>query len=227
MSERNRTRIAVLASGSGSTMEAFVHACEAEAGIIGTEVSLVISNNSSAGAFQRVHRLNKQYGIEIETLHISGQTHPGGTAEKGAQTLQESAAIFKAIERNGVALVCLMGYMKKVRGKLLDEYGWKQDSDIETARLINTHPGPLPQTEGLHGIHVQEEVLRIGLGYSAQTLHVVAEHYDQGPIIAEHRVPVITGDTPESLFESVQLTEKANLPVDIGQFLEEIRYYND
>lgn len=118
-----------------------------------------------------------------------------------------------------------MGYMKRVRGALLEQYGWQKGADFETARMLNTHPGPLPQTEGLFGIHAQEEVLRTGLGYSAQTLHVAAEAYDTGPILAEHRVPVMPGDTPESLFEAVQLTEKIYLPADVGQFLQDIAYY--
>jgi len=213
----------VLASGSGSTVEAFVHA--SQSGIVEAEVGLVVANNKNAGVFGRVERLNKQYGLGIRTLHISGVTHPGGAGEKGEQTLQESATICAEISNEGLAVVCLMGYMKKVRGDLLTEYGWQEGSDYETARMLNTYPGPLPQTEGLFGIYVQEEVIRSGLGYSAHTVHVVAEGYDRGSVIAEHRVPVLPDDTPESLFDSVQLTEKTHLPVDIGQFLEDIKYY--
>jgi phosphoribosylglycinamide formyltransferase-1 len=223
MSEAHRPGIAILSSGSGSTLEAFVHACEA--GIVDAEVGLVVSNSKTKGSFRRVERLNRQYGLDIQTLHVNGVTHPAGAGESGEMTLQESAAIANEIEKHGIAFVCLMGYMKKVRGALLQQYGWQEGADYETARMLNTHPGPLPQTEGMHSIHVQEEVINSGLGYSAQTLHVVAAEYDRGPIIAEHRVPVLPDDTPESLFESVQLTEKTHLPADIGQFLEDISNY--
>lgn len=219
MSELHRPGIAVLSSGSGSTLEAFIHAAQAR--IVDADVGLVISNNSNAGVFKRVKRLNNQYGLDIKTVHISGATHPAGPGEQGEQTLQESDAIADEISGDSFSLVALMGYMKKIRGPLLYEYGYipKKHTSIHEARMLNTHPGPLPYTRGFFGIHVQEKVFELGLGFSAQTLHLVAEGYDTGPILAEHRVLYIPGDTPESLFESVQLTEKTHLPVDINRFL--------
>jgi len=220
MSGRRKTGIAILASGSGSTAEAFIHA--SQAGIVNAEVGLVIANNADAGVFSRVARLNKEYGLNIKTVNISGVTHSKGAGEKGEQTLEESTAICEEINRGGFGLVLLLGYMKKVRGDLLNEFGaLPSHKSIHQARMINTHPGPLPQTKGLFGVHAQEVVLETGLGYSAQTLHVVAEDYDSGLIIAEHRVPVLPNDTPESLFESVQLTEKTYLPIDIDNFLKQ------
>lgn len=207
MGEQRRPGIAVLASGSGSTVEAFVHATEA--GIVDAQVGLVISNNSTAGVFNRIRRLNRQYGLSIRTKHISGLTHPCGSGKRGEQSLAESEAIAAELYKESFALVALMGYMKKIRGALLDI----------GLPVVNTHPGPLPQTKGLFGVHVQEAVLEQGLDYSAQTFHLVAEEYDDGPVIAVHRVPVLASDTPDSLFESVQLTEKAYLPIDINTFL--------
>lgn len=85
MSERNKPGIAVLASGAGSTVEAFIHA--SEAGFVDAEVGLVVSNNSSAGVCRRIERLNKQYGLDIQTMHASGITHPNGAGEKGDMTM--------------------------------------------------------------------------------------------------------------------------------------------
>jgi phosphoribosylglycinamide formyltransferase-1 len=85
--------------------------------------------------------------------------------------------------------------------------------------MLNTHPGLLPDTKSLYGLNIQSYVLDQGLPYGGQTLHLVSEDYDDGPIIAEHRVPVEPGDTPESLFDRVQATEKQNLPFDIEAFV--------
>ncbi len=199
-------KVAVLASGSGSTFEALVHAYKA--GITEARPSLVISNNSDAGVFKRVARMNDQYGLKIQAAHISGATHPGGAGARGEQTLEEANAILERI--SGFELGLYLGYMKKAHPILVNQ-GPLQ---------INTHPGPLPETKGLHGIHVQEAVIEMGLGYSAQTLHIVNEEYDNGTILASHRVHVLETDTPESLFESVQLVEKTWLPVDLQQVIQ-------
>lgn len=222
MPEPLKPRIAILASGSGSTAEAFVHATQD--GRVSAEIGLVVCNNppGKAGIYSRIERLNNEYGLDIPVLRISGITHPNGPGEKGEQTLEESEAITLAISEAECSFVALMGYMKKVRGVLLETYGWQPWMHSPTqARMINTHPGPLPQTQGLFGIHVQEKVLESGLGYSAHTVHVVSDEYDQGGILDETRVPVEPDDTAALLFDRVQQVEKANLPRVIGRCLFE------
>lgn len=214
----DRPGIAILASGSGTTAEAFIHATYT--GAVDAEVQLVIASKPDAGIFNKIKRLNMRYDSDIQALHISNLTHPDRPGRQGEQTLAESAAIRDEIAKRNIALVALMGYMKKVRGPLLEDYGSLPDHKlIFEARMVNTHPGPLPETRGLAGIGAQKKVLELGLDHSAQTLHVVTEEYDAGAIYAERRVPVIPGDTAESLFEAVQATEKAYLPSDIGSFL--------
>jgi phosphoribosylglycinamide formyltransferase-1 len=197
--------IAILASGSGTTAEYVILATQT--GVLQANVGLVVCNNApaKAGIFGRVERLNDQYGLQIPALHISGKTHPLGAGKPGEQTLEESEAIAKLCRE--FSLVALLGYMKKVRGALLE------------LPIVNTHPAPLPETAGMYGVHAQEHVLASGLGYSAQILHRVTGEYDDGEIIAEHRVPVKPGDTAESLFDAVQATEKAHLPVDLNNLL--------
>jgi len=221
MAEHN-PRVAILASGGGSTAEAFIHATQDHT--VDADVGLVVCNNTpeKAGIYERVKGLNRRYGLDIPVLRISGVTHPGGSGEKGEQTLEESEAIAKAISSEGCAFVSLMGYMKKVRGALLDEYGWHpwMYSSVN-ARMINTHPGPLPETEGLFGIHVQERVLETGLGYSAHTVHMVSAEYDAGRVIEVTTVPTQDGDTPQTLFDRVQEVEKEMLPLVIRNCLFE------
>src|SRR5487761_1173029 len=147
MSELHIPTVAVLASGSGSTAEAFIHA--SQDGRVAAEVGLVVCNNppEKADIFARINRLNQLYGLDIEAIEISGRTHPDGNVGRG-QTLAESAAICERINRGGFAHVALMGYMKMVRGELIEEYGWKPSfGSIYQARITNTHPGPLPETE--------------------------------------------------------------------------------
>lgn len=214
-------QIAILASGGGTTAEAFIEA--SQAGKIQVEAGLVISNNGDAGVFNRVQSLNAKYGLDIKTAHISGLTHPKGEGKRGEQTLEESAAICRLITEGNFALVALMGYMKRVRGELLERYGYLPEygDDIYRARMINTHPGKLPETEDTWGIHTQAEVLRQGLSQTAHTVHLVAAGYDKGPVIAEHPVPVLPSDTSETLFARVQQAEKDNLPLDIQHFLDQ------
>lgn len=199
-----RPKIAILASGSGTTAEYVIHATQT--GVLQANVGLVISNNSNAAVFGRVARLNQQYGLDIAMRHISGKTHPGGFAGEGMQTDQEAEDIAGLCSAFDMAV--LLGYMKKVRGPLADRQ-----------RAVNTHPGPLPATEGCIGKQAQQVVLDLGLAHSAQTLHWVSEEYDQGDVIAAHQVPVQPGDTAEALFDAVQATEKSWVPVDLGTLL--------
>lgn len=216
----DRPKIAILASGSGTTAESLIHATQS--GVLNANVVLVISNNEDAGVFNRVKRMNTQYDLNIQTMHINGVTHPDDAGAKGEQTLTESAAINGAAKNAGVDLILLLGYMKKIRGDLLAEYGGlTEHTSIYQARMLNTHPGPLPESAAQFGRGVQQIVLDTNLGYSAQTLHVVTEQYDMGQTVAVHRVPVLSDDTADTLFDSVQLTEKAYVPVDVEIFLNE------
>ena len=83
MTELHKPTIAILASGSGSTAEAFIHATQD--GRVDSEVGLVVCNNppEKAGIFARVQRLNDLYGLDIETVEISGKTHPDGNVGRG------------------------------------------------------------------------------------------------------------------------------------------------
>lgn len=225
MSKQEKPRVAILASGGGSTAEAFIEATQD--GRVDAEVGLVICNNSpeKAGVYERVAKLNRRFGLDIMTRQISGRTHPGGAVERG-QTDEESAAICEAVSKQGVGLVALMGYMKMVRGELVEEYGFLPHfSSIYEARMLNTHPGPLPETEDTFGIHTSERVLELGMHQSRHTVHVVASGIDRGPIVAEHPVDVYSDDTPQDLFDRVQRIEKALLPFAIQDFLLEQEAY--
>jgi phosphoribosylglycinamide formyltransferase-1 len=222
-----RPRIAILASGGGTTAEAFIRA--GQRGEINVDVGLVISSRQDAGVFQRIEDLNSEYGLHIDCILINHQTHPSDPTEhvgRGAQTAGEEAAILAAILGGSYDLVALMGYMKRIGPNLVESFGWLPEyTSLFQAKMVNTHPGLLPDTKGFYGEQIQQYVLDHKLPYAGQTLHVVSEEYDDGPIIAEHKVPVEPGDTSASLFERVQAAEKQYLPRDIEDFIKARQAY--
>lgn len=218
--------IAILASGTGSTAEAFMRAGLGNSEI--PRVRIVITNNPDAGVLERVRELNGKHGLQVTTAVINSRTHPddGEAPIAGAQTAREESAIIEALQNAAVDAVVLMGYMKRIGARLVHEFGWRTDYDSPyAARLLNTHPGLLPETKGLYGIRVQRYVLEQKLPFGGQTLHVVSENYDEGPVLAEHKVNVEPDDTPEILFERVKAAEKRYLPSDVAAFVSKRRQY--
>jgi phosphoribosylglycinamide formyltransferase-1 len=223
-----RPRIAVLASGGGTTAEAFIRA--GETGQINVDVGLVICSRRDAGIFQRIENLNAEFGLNIDCLLINHKTHPAAHTEhvgRGSQTAGEELAILTALLAGNFDLVALMGYMKRVGPNLVQAFGWLPEyTSIFQAKMVNTHPGLLPDTKAYYGENIQKYVLERHLPYAGQTFHVVAAEYDDGPVIAEHKVPVEPNDTTETLFARVQAVEKQYLPGDIEDFINARMAYN-
>lgn len=215
-------RIAVLASGGGTTAEAFIRA--GQRGDITTVVELVICSRKEAGVFQRIADLNAEFGLHIECRLINSVTHPaasGEAVERGHQTAGEEAAILAALTEGDFDLIVQMGYMKRTGSRIVRAFGWLPEyTSMYQARLVNTHPGLLPDTKAMYGEQIQHYILDKGLPFGGQTLHLVAEDYDDGPVIAEHKVPVEQDDTAERLFARVQAIEKQYLPGDIEDFIK-------
>jgi phosphoribosylglycinamide formyltransferase 1 len=222
-----KPRIAVLASGGGTTVEAFIRADQA--GEINVSVELVIVSRENAGVFGRIEALNKEFGLNIQTLLINSKNHPAAedeTVERGFQSVAEEAAILTALQQGKFDSVALMGYMKRIGPNLVKAFGWQPSyTSMYQAMMLNTHPGLLPDTKGFYGEQIQQYVLQKGLPFGGQTLHLVSEEYDDGPIIAEHKVAVEPGDTSETLFARVQAIEKQYLPKDIEDFVLARRAY--
>lgn len=179
------TQIAVLASHAGTVLQAIIDACAA--GQLPAAVCLIISNNSRSGAAQRAER----HGIPFR--HLSGQTH--------ADPTELDAAILGALLEHGADLVFLAGYMKKLGPRTLAHF---------RGRLLNTHPALLPKFggRGMYGARVHAAVLEAKDVESGVSLHLVEDEYDTGPVIARATVPVLAGDTVETLSERVQRRER-------------------
>jgi phosphoribosylglycinamide formyltransferase 1 len=181
------TRVAVLASGQGSTFEALVEA--GRRGEMRAEAVLLVVSRQDAPATE----LARRFGVECVVLD---------------ERLLGSAACDVAMETlltdRRADLVVLAGYVRKVGPRTLRAFA---------GRLINTHPAPLPRFggKGMFGEHVHRAVLQAGVATSAATVHLVEEEYDSGPVIAERPVPVLPGDDVEALRERVQGVERALL----------------
>lgn len=182
MSERRRLKIAVLISGTGSNLKALIDA--REAGRLDVDLCLVISNRAAAPGLEHARRA----GIPVAVIDHHG------AGEKG----QDHAVA----ERLGVAgpdLVLLSGYMRIVRAPLVDLY---------RGRMINQHPSLLPKFKGLD---TYRRVLEAGDAEHGASVHFVTAALDDGPVIAQVRVPVQAGDTPESLAARLAPREHALL----------------
>ncbi len=184
-------RIGVLASHGGSNMQAIVDAVEA--GRLDAEIVLVVSNNSESGAIARAKRHGRPH------RHLSGRTHPDPD--------DLDRAIRDALREAGADLVLLAGYMKRIGARTLAAY---------RGRMLNIHPALLPKHggQGMYGIHPHEAVLAAGEEESGATVHVVTADYDRGPILKQRKVPVLPGDTPQTLQQRV-LAEEHRIYVDV------------
>lgn len=108
-------------------------------------------------------------------------------------------------------LIALAGYLQKIPDQILD-----------ICPVINIHPALLPKFggKGMYGHHVHEAVLKAGEQFSGPTVHYVNEHYDEGAIIKQTRVPVLAGDTPQTLAARVLEAEHKLLPECVKQILD-------
>lgn len=220
-------KIAILASGEGSTAEAFIRA--SKRGEVDAEVVAVICNREHAGVFARIEKLNKEFGLHIKTYLVNAKTHPAKAGEvvaRGAQTRAEEAVILRILKESELDLIVLMGYLRRLGPKLVAEFGWQEEYfSPYQAMMLNSHPGLLPHTAGTFGIATQQLTLDKRMNFGGHTLHVVSDVYDDGPTIAEHKVKVERGDTAETLFTRVQAVEKEELPRDIEAFIEGRKTY--
>lgn len=179
-------RLGLLSSHRGSGVQAVIDACAA--GRLAITPALVISNNADAEVLARAAR----HGIPHVVL--SRRTHPDPEAL--------DLAIRDALTAHGVELILLTGYLKKLGVRTLERFA---------GRVLNIHPALLPKYggQGMYGQHVHAAVLAAGDAETGVTIHVVDAEYDHGRIVAQASVPVLAGDTVETLAARVLAREHA------------------
>lgn len=175
-------RVAVLASGGGTNLQALLDALH-DSPL--ARVARVVTNRPDAGALERAHRA----GIPAAVLRDAG----------------DAAELLAALTDARADLVVLAGYLQLVPPSVVARFRWRM-INIHPA-LLPACGGP-----GMYGRRVHEAVLASGAAESGATVHYVDEQYDRGPIIAQARVPVRPGDTAETLAARVLEAEHRLLP---------------
>jgi phosphoribosylglycinamide formyltransferase-1 len=187
-------RLAVLASGSGSTLQNLLDRI-AEGRLIASVVQVIVSK-PGVGAIERAERA----GIPMAVVRKRDLTPDA-----------YEAALFGPIREAGADLVILAGFLSLL----------PIPSDYE-GKIINVHPALLPSFggKGFHGEAVHRAALELGVKVSGCTVHFVDEHYDNGPIILQRTVAVLDDDTPATLAARVQAAERQALPEAIALYAE-------
>lgn len=179
-------RIAVLASGSGSNLEAILAA--------GLDVVVVVVDRrcratevAAAHGVPAVEVLRSDYGSSFD--------RDGFTSE-----------VVEVLRQHGAELVAMAGYGTVLGPAIHEAY---------PSRVLNTHPALLPSFPGWHAV---DEALAAGVKVTGCTVHVATLEVDCGPILAQEAVPVLPGDTPETLHERIKLAEHALYPETIRRY---------
>jgi phosphoribosylglycinamide formyltransferase-1 len=172
-------RIAVLASGGGTNLQAILDACTARR--IDGQVAVVLSNVPSAGALERARKA----GAATEIVPSKGRADRDGY----------DAEVVERLRRHAPDLVCLAGYMRLLTPTFLRAFG-PTPATRGCPRVMNVHPGLLPSFPGLHA---QRQCVEYGARVAGCTVHFVDEGTDTGPVIVQAVVPVLDEDDESSL----------------------------
>jgi phosphoribosylglycinamide formyltransferase-1 len=179
------SRIAVLASGRGSNLQAIIDHFDNLARERIAKVVLVASNRADSPALIRAATAS------IDIAHFDAG--------------DDGSELIDLLRKSRVDLVVLAGYLKRIPPKVTREY---------SGRIMNIHPALLPAFggEGMYGARVHEAVIASGARESGVTVHLVDDEYDRGPIVAQWRVPIEPSDTADSLAARVLAVEHVVYP---------------
>lgn len=187
-----RKRVAVFISGGGSNMVSLAKA--ASDPYFPAEIVCVISDRTAAGG------LDKARAMGIPALSFERKAY-GSKAEHEAAMLETVASFSPDI-------ICLAGFMRLVSGDFIRPY---------EGRIINIHPSILPLFPGLH---THQRAIDSGMKIHGCTVHFVTEGMDEGPVIAQGAVPVLSGDTEETLAARLLKVEHRLYPLALGLLAE-------
>jgi phosphoribosylglycinamide formyltransferase-1 len=183
-------RLGVLASGSGSNLQAILEACEQ--GRIEARVAAVICNVEGAKALERARAANVPAILLPHAGYSRREEYDAGLVDK--------------LRAHDVNLVCLAGFMRIITPVMLRAF---------PDRILNIHPALLPAFPGMHAVR---QALAAGVRVSGCTVHVVDEGTDTGPIVVQAAVPVLDGDTEETLAARILSQEHRAYPRAISLF---------
>lgn len=186
-------RVAILISGGGSNMVALVRAMQDDD--FPAEPVLVLANNATAGGLQKARDLG------VPTATVDHRDYADRAAFE--------AALHAELEAREVDLVCLAGFMRVLTPDFVTRW---QD------RMLNIHPSLLPKYKGLN---THARALEAGDTQAGCSVHLVTPTLDGGPVLAQARVPILSGDTPQDLAARVLVEEHKLYPATLKTFLEQ------
>jgi formyltetrahydrofolate-dependent phosphoribosylglycinamide formyltransferase len=187
-----KRRVAILISGRGSNMRALIEA--AAAPDYPAEIVLVISNRADAAGLQTAR------GLGVPAVTIPSKAY-------GRDRAGHERAVDAALAAAGAEIVCLAGYMRILTPHLVARWA---------GRMLNIHPSLLPAYPGLN---THARVLAAGETEHGCTVHLVTETMDDGPILAQARVPVLSEDSEDALAARVLEREHAIYPAALAAFI--------
>ncbi|HEU5255153.1 MAG TPA: phosphoribosylglycinamide formyltransferase [Vicinamibacterales bacterium] len=185
-------RLGVLISGRGSNLQALIDAITS--GALDATIVVVISNRQDAGGLERARAAG------IESIVMSHRDF--------ASRDDYDRALASELRGRGVGLVCLAGFMRLVGAELIDAF---------SGRILNIHPSLLPAFPGLDA---QQQAIDHGVRVSGVTVHLVTAELDGGPIVVQRAVPVLPGDTAESLAARILEEEHRAYPEAVKMILD-------
>jgi len=191
-SPKKHGRIMVLLSGRGSNFRAIADAVAA--GKIDAEITLVFSNKEDAAGLASA----RERGLQTMFLN----------AKQFADKAEYDKAIIREAEARKIDLICLAGYMKVLTPDFCNAF---------KNRILNIHPALLPSFPGLH---VQQQALDWGVRFSGCTVHFVSAEVDMGAIVLQAVVPVLPGDTADTLADRILVEEHKIYPEAVKLFFE-------
>lgn len=184
-------RLGILISGRGSNLKAIIDAIDRKQ--LDAKIAIVISNRADAPGLDHAIKAG------IETLVLSHKTFPARE--------DYDRALVAELQRRHVGLVCLAGFMRIFSPVFVDAF---------PNRILNIHPSLLPKYPGLHP---QQQAIDDGASTSGATVHIVTKDLDAGPIVLQREVPVLAGDTAETLAARILEVEHTLYPDAIAQVL--------
>lgn len=180
-----KRRVAVLISGNGTNLQALIDAAKAAG--FPAEISVVISNKAEA------YGLTRAKNAGIPALFVDHKAHASREAF--------DAALHGILEQYNIDIVCLAGFMRLLSAAFVNRWQGK---------MLNIHPSLLPAFKGAHAVR---DALAAGAKETGCTVHLVTEEVDSGPALLQAKVPILPGDTEETLLERIHAEEHRIYPL--------------
>lgn len=205
-------RIAVLVSGGGTNLQSLID-YEKEHDNCPYTIALVVSNTKKAFALERAEKAGIPAFVR-SPFSVLGE-EKASASDRDTKRIAVSDAVLELCQEYTIDAIVLAGYLSVLGGKIIDEY---------SGRIVNLHPSLLPKFGGVgmwgHAVHAA--VIAAGETESGCTIHLVDSGCDTGKILIQKTVPVLPGDTPESLYARIAPEEHTAIVEGVCRLAEMI-----